>query len=89
MEPEQLAKRCDRLGLARKRLAELASLDESTVERTFNQKTAPYFETVKKIEEALTRQEHAALDYLARLYPRRAIEQATVALCPQKAEARP
>lgn len=87
MEPEQIAMRCKQVGLSLKRLAELADLDLATVDRTFNNRSRPYHDTVKKMQTALTGFERERLRHLATLHPRDALEAATLAMCPSRAPA--
>lgn len=79
MDPVTIANRCERVGLARKQLAELAKLDETTVERTLNLKTKPYWETVAKLQTALQTREIEVLRHLVALHP----QEAMAALCPE------
>lgn len=79
MQPADIAARCERAGLARKRLAELSELDETTVERTLNGKTRPLYDTVEKMKAGLIRHEIDLLRHLARLHP----QEAVAASCPE------
>jgi len=88
MRPCDIAARCHRIRLPRKRLAELAKLDETTVGRTLNADTRPLQDTVEKMEAGMVGDEIDLLGHLVALYPQRALELATVALCPQQAPQR-
>lgn len=72
MEPKDLAKRAAAIRLQMKTLAELAGLDETTVQRTFGSQTTPLTTTAKKIETALIAEERRLLDHLAALHRRAA-----------------
>jgi predicted transcriptional regulator len=68
MLPAELAKRARAIRLQQKRLAELAALDESTVQRTLAGETTPLTTTADKIVHALEAEERRLLAHLIGLH---------------------
>lgn len=69
MRPTEIADRRARIRLPKKRLAQLAALDEMTVSRALKPGANPLNNTVAKLEGALIAEELELLDALLRLHP--------------------
>lgn len=68
MRAKEIEQRREAIGLTKKRLAELAGLDETTVGLVLNGKTNPLTSTVEKIEAALLAEELSRRDHLVELH---------------------
>lgn len=65
MDPELLKTRADRLRLQRKRIAELAGLDETTVGRALNGRKDSLRSTLQAIDRVIAAEEVALKKYLS------------------------
>jgi transcriptional regulator with XRE-family HTH domain len=64
MQPAEIKARCRAIGLDQKRLAALAGLHKTTIERTFNKKSRPLHDTIERIVAAMVAQEKCKRDEL-------------------------
>lgn len=67
MSAKEIERRRLALSLSKKRLAELAGLDETAVGRALNGHTDPLTSTMRKLDAALAAEEKKALAHLLRL----------------------
>lgn len=76
MRPTEIAARRARIRLPKKRLAELASLDEMTVGRALRPGANPLNNTMAALERALLAEELELLKQLAELHPQYVLKHA-------------
>ena len=82
----EIAKRVRLLRLKRTELARLSKVDANCLAAALDGRSDPRLSTLAKLQTALVGAELETLRRLAAIYPQEAMEAATVALCPQRAE---